>query len=84
MLGGLIPRRIDQGVLGDLVELALQGPIVLDSALAFFRLLLADGLGSAPARDEARPTIVRRRKVIKVSIEEFIAYAVGVLRGWMT
>ena len=58
MLGGLIPRRIDQGVLGDLVEFVLQSPIVLDPALAFFRLLLADGLGSALAGDEARPTIV--------------------------
>jgi hypothetical protein len=52
--GGLIPRGIDQGVLGDLVEFVLQSPIVLDPALAFFRLLLADGLGSALARDEAR------------------------------
>src|SRR5215467_15971923 len=49
---------MDQGVLGDLVEFVLERPIVLDPALAFFRLLLADGLGRALARDKARPTIV--------------------------
>ena len=75
MSGGLIPRRIDQGVLGDLVELVQQSPIVLDPALAFFRLLLADGLGSALACDEARPTIVSTVEVCRTGFASTVGLA---------
>ena len=75
MSGGLIPRRIDQGVLGDLVEFVLQSPIVLDPALAFFRLLLADGLGSALTRDEARPTIVSTVELCRTGFASTVGLA---------
>ena len=81
MSGGLIPRGIDQGVLGDLVEFVLQSPIVLDPALAFFRLLLADGLGSALARDEARPTIVSTVELCRVGLAGTVGLAALAFSG---
>jgi hypothetical protein len=73
--GGLIPRRIDQGVLGDLVEFVLQSPVVVDPTLAFFRLLLADGLGSTLARDEARPTIVSTVELCRTGFASTVGLA---------
>jgi hypothetical protein len=45
-----------------LFELALQGVVILDSPLAFFRLLLANGLSSPVAGDKTSPTIVGAMK----------------------
>ena len=44
-LSRLLPRCVLQGFFDDLVELALEGAIVFDPALAFFGRLLSDGLG---------------------------------------
>ena len=53
---------MDERVLKDVFELALQGVVIFDSALAFFRLLFADGLSSPVAGDKASPTIVGAMK----------------------
>ena len=53
----------------------LESPIVLDPALAFFRLLLADGLGRALARDEARPTIVRTVELCRTGFASTVGLA---------
>ena len=41
----ILPGCVLQGLVGDLVELALEGAVVFDPPLAFFGGLLTDGLG---------------------------------------
>ena len=77
----LIPRRIDQGVLCDLVEFALQNTIVFDSPLAFFRLLLADGLGGPLAGDKTGPAIVGAMEFCRTGFASAVGLAALTLGG---
>ena len=65
----------------DLVDLALELAVVVDSALALLGLLLGQGFGRALALQEAGPAVINSVKFRRVGLAGAVGLATGTGSG---